>query len=177
MSTRSRSESVSSSSSESSTASSTDDSAQLLAAAKQAAEQQELGDRLATQDDTISLSAPAPVASTSRTTISQPSKTDLLSSQRASTSKDKLPQDTFGTLPRKHLSKKTYNASQPQDAGNRWFHMPAAPAQPSEELKREVAALKLSAAIDPKRFLRGEAKRDMGRLPEHFHVSLVEAGI
>ena len=82
-----------------------------------------------------------------------------------------LAADKSSMLPRKFLSKAAYKATLPDTAGSKWFHMPAAPKEPSIELKREVAALKLSGAIDSKRFLRGEAKRSSGKLPEYFQVS------
>jgi len=44
--------------------------------------------------------------------------------------------------------------------------MPATPMTPA--LKRELDALRLSAALDPKRFLRGGAKRD--KVGEFFQV-------
>lgn len=147
MSSRSRSASVSSESS---------DSGQLFQAAKAAAAR----DSLQTQANVIPLAEqPQPVASTSK-----PPAEPILASGR------KLPEDSFGQLPRPRLSKKAWKDSQDKSAGGKWFHMPAAPDKPSEELKREVKALKLGTAIDPKRFLRGEAKRDAGKLPEHFQV-------
>ncbi|KPV73045.1 uncharacterized protein RHOBADRAFT_65465 [Rhodotorula graminis WP1] len=49
--------------------------------------------------------------------------------------------------------------------------MPATPMTP--QLKRELDALRLSAALDPKRFLRGGAKRD--KVGEFFQVGHVVA--
>jgi hypothetical protein len=90
----------------------------------------------------------------------------------ASTSRLPSLPDKFGKMPMRRLSKKAYKKLQPHTAGGDWFEMPAAPADPSPELKREISALKLSGAIDPKRFLRGEARKDAGKLPEFFQVSL-----
>jgi hypothetical protein len=41
------------------------------------------------------------------------------------------------------------------------------------ELKREVQALRLHNAMDPKRFMRGEARRDSAKLPEFFQIGHV----
>lgn len=88
-------------------------------------------------------------------------------------SKVVLLKDNFGQLPTKRLSKKAYRATLPKTAGSKWFDMPAAPTAPSNELKREVAALKLSGVIDRKRFLKGEARKGAGKMPEFFQVGLV----
>lgn len=53
-------------------------------------------------------------------------------------------------------------------AGSKWFDMPA--QAPTAELRREVQAMRLHGVLDPKRFLRGEAKRDRNKLPEFFQV-------
>lgn len=178
MSLRSRSASPSGSSgssyASSSDSESEDDSSQLLEAARKAAALKAgaANDAFARQEDQLTFSARPHTSSLQQEPQLQPvastSKAVANTSQSASTD----PPDQFGQLPRKHLSKKAYNAKQPKSAGNNWFHMPAAPKEPSEALKREVAALKLGAAIDPKRFLRGEAKRDAGKLPEYFQVCI-----
>jgi hypothetical protein len=65
-------------------------------------------------------------------------------------------------MPKPRISKKAYQRLQKPTAGAKWFDMPAAPSDPSPDLKREISALKLAGAIDPKRFLRGEARKDAG---------------
>lgn len=65
----------------------------------------------------------------------------------------------------------TLAQKQPHTAGAAWFDMPATPMTP--QLKRELDALRLSAALDPKRFLRGGAKRD--KVGEFFQVGHVIA--
>lgn len=95
----------------------------------------------------------------------------------ASTSKalpSHLTRDTFGQLPRKKLSKSAKKSLAPKTAGNKWFDLPAAPTEPSGELKREIAALKLGTAIDRKRFLKGEARKSAGKMPEYFQVRASE---
>lgn len=157
MSSRSRSNSASSASS-SSSESDHDNTEQLLEAARKAAAAKTTTSHgLDAQADLVSLGSSKPIA-------------PVASTSKVAAVPRELPQDNFGQLPRKHLSKKQYRATQEKSAGRNWFDMPAAPKEPSEELKREVAALKLGAAIDPKRFLRGEAKRDAGKLPEYFQV-------
>jgi hypothetical protein len=46
--------------------------------------------------------------------------------------------------------------------------MPAPEVTPA--MKREVQAMRLTGALDPKHFQRGEAKRDRGKMPEFFQV-------
>ena len=49
------------------------------------------------------------------------------------------------------------------------------PAQtPTPELRREVQAMRLHGVLDPKRFLRGEAKRERNKLPEFFQVRCLD---
>ncbi|TNY21577.1 Fcf2 pre-rRNA processing-domain-containing protein [Rhodotorula diobovata] len=79
--------------------------------------------------------------------------------------------DRWGQAPLPQLSKKQLKAKQPHTAGAAWFDMPATPMTP--QLKRELDALRLSAALDPKRFLRGGAKRD--KVGEFFQVGHVIA--
>ena len=52
-------------------------------------------------------------------------------------------------------------------AGPKWFNMPAQVMTP--ELKREVQAMRLRNALDPKRFYKGGAK-DSKTMPEFFQV-------
>lgn len=79
----------------------------------------------------------------------------------------------WGEMPRGKVTPKEKKASRTKTAGKGWFDMPrrAATSLTGEE-KREIQALRLSNAIDPKRFMRGEAKRDNKKLPEFFQVSL-----
>ncbi|GAA5894796.1 hypothetical protein JCM8208_006074 [Rhodotorula glutinis] len=79
--------------------------------------------------------------------------------------------DRWGRAPLPQLSKKQLKAKQPHTAGAAWFDMPATPMTPS--LKRELDALRLASALDPKRFLRGGAKRD--KVGEFFQVGHVVA--
>lgn len=53
-------------------------------------------------------------------------------------------------------------------AGPKWFNMPAQTMTP--ELKREIQAMRLRNALDPKRFYKGGAKNDK-TMPEFFQVS------
>lgn len=57
----------------------------------------------------------------------------------------------------------------PPTAGPKWFNMPAPVLTP--ELKREVQAMRLRNALDPKRFYKGGAKESA--LPEFFQVGHV----
>lgn len=52
-------------------------------------------------------------------------------------------------------------------AGPKWFNMPAPELTP--ELKREIHAMRLRNALDPKRFYKGGAKDDK-KMPEFFSV-------
>lgn len=74
----------------------------------------------------------------------------------------------WGELPTKPLSKKALAKSKAHTAGSKWFDMPAQQATP--QLRREVAAMRLHGVLDPKRFLRGEAKRERQALPEFFQI-------
>ncbi|GAA5839681.1 hypothetical protein JCM9279_005139 [Rhodotorula babjevae] len=80
-------------------------------------------------------------------------------------------EDRWGQAPLPQLSKKQLKAKQPHTAGAAWFDMPATPMTPA--LKRELDALRLASALDPKRFLRGGAKRD--KVGEFFQVGHVVA--
>lgn len=55
-------------------------------------------------------------------------------------------------------------------AGPKWFNMPATAMTP--ELKREIQAMRLRNALDPKRFYRSSAKEDKA-LPEFFQLGHV----
>ncbi|GJN94133.1 hypothetical protein Rhopal_007207-T1 [Rhodotorula paludigena] len=77
--------------------------------------------------------------------------------------------DKWGQAPLPQLSKKQIRAKQPHTAGAAWFDLPAQKMTP--ELKRELDALRLSQALDPKRFMRGGAKKD--KVGEFFQVGHV----
>ncbi|POY74966.1 hypothetical protein BMF94_1942 [Rhodotorula taiwanensis] len=79
--------------------------------------------------------------------------------------------DKWGVAPLPKLSKKQIRAKQPHTAGAQWYHMPATPMTP--ELKREIDALRLSNQLDPKKFLRGGAKRD--KVGEFFQIGHIIA--
>ncbi|GAA5859186.1 hypothetical protein JCM8547_008907 [Rhodosporidiobolus lusitaniae] len=74
--------------------------------------------------------------------------------------------DAWGKAPEPKLSKKELRARQPHTAGPQWFNLPATPVTP--ELKRELDALRLSNALDPKKFLRGGAKKE--KVGEFFQI-------
>ncbi|GAA5870631.1 hypothetical protein JCM1840_004821 [Sporobolomyces johnsonii] len=74
--------------------------------------------------------------------------------------------DKWGQAPVPNLSKKQLKANRPHTAGPQWFDMPATPMTP--ELKRELDALRLRNALDPKRFFRGGAKKE--QVGEFFQV-------
>jgi hypothetical protein len=61
--------------------------------------------------------------------------------------------------------------ARPKTTGASHFGMGAPQVTP--QLKREVQALRLHNAMDPKQFLRGEAKRDSANLPEFFQIGHV----
>lgn len=63
-----------------------------------------------------------------------------------------------------------YEQRQVPTAGPKWFDMPATPLTP--EIKREIQALRLRNALDPKRFYRGSAKEDKA-MPEFFQIGHV----
>ncbi|GAA5834427.1 hypothetical protein JCM11251_007986 [Rhodosporidiobolus azoricus] len=78
-------------------------------------------------------------------------------------------EDRFGQLPLPKLSKKEIRAKQPPTAGPQWFNMPATPL--TTELKRDLSALRLSSALDPKKFMRsGAAKEKIGEFFQVGHV-------
>ncbi|GAA5941173.1 Fcf2 domain-containing protein [Sporobolomyces koalae] len=77
--------------------------------------------------------------------------------------------EKWGLAPVPRLSKKQYKANQPHTAGSKWFDMPATPMTP--ELKRELDAMRLRNALDPKKFLKGGAKND--KVGEFFQVGHV----
>ena len=54
-------------------------------------------------------------------------------------------------------------------AGAGWFDMPAPPAADLPRLAREVDAMRLRNALDPKRFYR-KADTKAGPLPKHFAI-------
>ncbi|GAA5988892.1 hypothetical protein JCM11641_002113 [Rhodosporidiobolus odoratus] len=74
--------------------------------------------------------------------------------------------DRWGQLPVGKLSKNQIRAKQPHTAGPKWFNLPATPLTP--QLQRELSALRLSNALDPKKFLRGGAQKE--KLSEFFQV-------
>ncbi|BGP52034.1 dTDP-fucopyranose mutase [Rhodotorula kratochvilovae] len=79
--------------------------------------------------------------------------------------------DRWGQAPLPHLSKKQLKAKQPHTAGSAWFDMPATPM--TADVKRELDALRLSQALDPKRFMRGGAKKD--KVGEFFQIGHIIA--
>jgi len=84
---------------------------------------------------------------------------------------NKVPMDKWGQLPPKRKTKKEFKATQSHNAGPQWFNMPAQTVTP--ELRREVQAMRLHAVLDPKRFLKGEARRERSRMPEFFQLGHV----
>ncbi|GAA5957911.1 hypothetical protein JCM3765_006200 [Sporobolomyces pararoseus] len=74
--------------------------------------------------------------------------------------------EKWGMAPVPRLSKKQYKANQPHTAGSKWFDMPATPMTP--ELKREIDAMRLRNALDPKKFMKGSAKNE--KIGEFFQV-------
>ncbi|GAA5916247.1 Fcf2 domain-containing protein [Sporobolomyces salmoneus] len=74
--------------------------------------------------------------------------------------------EKWGLAPVPRLSKKQYKANQPHTAGSKWFDMPATPMTP--ELKREIDAMRLKNALDPKKFMKGGAKNE--KIGEFFQV-------
>ncbi|GAA5891922.1 hypothetical protein JCM6882_007406 [Rhodosporidiobolus microsporus] len=79
--------------------------------------------------------------------------------------------DRFGQAPLPKLSKKEIRAKQPHTAGPQWFNLPATPM--TAELKRDLDALRLSNALDPKKFMRGGAKKE--KVGEFFQVGHIIA--
>ncbi|GAA5982100.1 hypothetical protein JCM5350_003455 [Sporobolomyces pararoseus] len=77
--------------------------------------------------------------------------------------------EKWGMAPVPRLSKKQYKANQPHTAGSKWFDMPATPMTP--ELKREIDAMRLRNALDPKKFMKGSAKNE--KIGEFFQVGHV----
>ncbi|GAA5841052.1 hypothetical protein JCM3766R1_006649 [Sporobolomyces carnicolor] len=77
--------------------------------------------------------------------------------------------EKWGMAPVPRLSKKQYKANQPHTAGSKWFDMPATPMTP--ELKREIDAMRLRNALDPKKFMKGGAKSE--KIGEFFQVGHV----
>ena len=56
--------------------------------------------------------------------------------------------------------------------GSRWFDLPSASHLPDTE-KQDIRALRLATVLDPKNFLRGEAKKDIklkAKLPDYLQV-------
>lgn len=79
----------------------------------------------------------------------------------------------WGELPRPKQSKAAKAKQRERSAGKGWFDMPRRSATSlSNDEKREIQALRLSNVMDPKRFMRGESKRDNKKLPEFFQVSV-----
>jgi len=81
------------------------------------------------------------------------------------------PKDKWGQMPKHRLTKQQKAEGRPKTTGASHFDMTAPQVTP--ELKREIQALRLHTAMDPKRFLRGEAKRDSAKLPEFFQIGHV----
>ena len=80
--------------------------------------------------------------------------------------------DKWGELPRAKKTKSQKAAERSTSTGKAWFDMPRRAVKSlSNDEKRELQALRLSNAMDPKRFMRGEAKRENRKLPEYFQVS------
>lgn len=78
---------------------------------------------------------------------------------------------TWGLFPKPKPSKAAKALQKEKSAGKGWFDMPRrATSTLTNEEKREIQALRLTNAMDPKRFMRGEAKRDNKKLPEFFQV-------
>lgn len=77
----------------------------------------------------------------------------------------------WGELPRLKKSKNQKKLEKEKTAGKNWFDMPRRPiASLSNEEKRELQAMRLGNVMDPKKFMRGETKRDNKKLPEFFQV-------
>ncbi|GAA6062276.1 hypothetical protein JCM10212_000936 [Sporobolomyces blumeae] len=77
--------------------------------------------------------------------------------------------EKWGMAPQPRLSKNQLRANKPHTAGSQWFDMPATPMTP--ELKRELDALRLRNALDPKKFMKGGAKKD--KVGEFFQIGHV----
>ncbi|KAM0749072.1 Fcf2-domain-containing protein [Meredithblackwellia eburnea MCA 4105] len=75
--------------------------------------------------------------------------------------------EKWGKGPTPKLSKKERLARKPRTAGPQWFNMPATELTP--EVKREIQAMKMRNALDPKRFYKGGAKDDKS-VPEFFSL-------
>lgn len=77
----------------------------------------------------------------------------------------------WGELPRKPKTKSEKGKDTMTTSGKGWFDMPRRSAKSlSNEEKREIQALRLSGVMDPKRFMRGESKREAKKMPEYFQV-------
>jgi hypothetical protein len=77
----------------------------------------------------------------------------------------------WGELPRVKKSKNQKKKEKEATAGKNWFDLPRRPAASlSNEEKRELQAMRLTNVMDPKKFMRGETKRDNKKLPEFFQV-------
>lgn len=77
----------------------------------------------------------------------------------------------WGELPRRKKSKNQKKLEQSKTAGKDWFDMPRRSKESlTNEEKRELQALRLGNVMDPKKFMRGEMKRDNKKLPEFFQV-------
>lgn len=82
--------------------------------------------------------------------------------------------DKWDKLPRAKRTKSQKRLDTVATSGKGWFDMPRRPlASLSDVEKREIQALRLSNAMDPKRFMRGEAKRDNAKIPEYFQMGYV----
>ncbi|KAK4054009.1 dTDP-fucopyranose mutase [Microbotryomycetes sp. JL221] len=78
--------------------------------------------------------------------------------------------DRWGRAPMQPLSKKQFKARQPKTTGPQWFNMPTTEITP--EIKREIQAMRLRNALDPKRFYKSSSKQDK-QIPEFFQMGHV----
>ncbi|GAA6015933.1 hypothetical protein JCM10207_006811 [Rhodosporidiobolus poonsookiae] len=78
--------------------------------------------------------------------------------EHAEEGKERAKGERWGVAPPPRMSKNALKARAPTTAGPQWFNMPTTELTPA--LKREMDALRLSAALDPKRFMRQGAKKD-----------------
>merc|ERR1711939_672006 len=80
----------------------------------------------------------------------------------------------WGELPRKPLTKSEKKKRNATSDKKNWFDLPyRSVGSLTNDEKREIQALRLSTVMDPKRFMRGEAKRENKKLPEHFQMGYI----
>ncbi|KAK9898150.1 Fcf2-domain-containing protein [Cystobasidium minutum MCA 4210] len=84
----------------------------------------------------------------------------------------------WGEMPRAKKSKNQKKLEKSKNAGKDWFDMPRRSKESlTNEEKRELQALRLGNVMDPKKFMRGEMKRDNKKLPEFFQTGyIIESG-